>query len=563
MFIANRIYEILEHSRKTEWRYVSTKENPADEGTRGLPASKIQDSSWIKGPPFLLLTEDHWPTQPTSIPIPTEPLPNLTSLYCDSIPKPTLIDYSRFSSWTKILSTTRVIFVVRNKIKNIQQTAAEINTTTQNFLLKRSAVEVFSKEKKDLQQRRSVSPKSPIISFSPVLDDANTLRSRSRLQNAPVSKNLKTPVILDARHPIVYLFNKHQHEKQGHIGVEHLRSILQQQFWIIKATVVLKKITFNCHTCRQQRQLPSQPKMADLPSVRFSAKLAVFKNVGIDYCGPYQVFSGKKPIQRYICLITCLVIRAVHLEPVTDLSTEKYLMAIDRFCSRRGNPEVIYSDNGTNCQGAANILHDLARRVSTRSIDWKFIPPGTPHQGGVWERLIGMSKRILYSIVGSKRLNDECFHTVICQVEGILNSRPLSPVSSDCKDLEALTPSHFLIGHVLQAPSTLEKTAVSSKQTKRMWKQCRECLEQFWRRLLKEYLPTLRTRSKWHKTFDQLKEGDVVWIHQNNSPRGQWPIGLVERAIRGPDGEVRSCYLKTHQERTHKPAHLLNHITSS
>ena len=99
--------------------------------------------------------------------------------------------------------------------------------------------------------------------------------------------------------------------------------------------------------------------------------------------------------------------------------------------------------------------------------------------------------------------------------------------------MEAITPSHLLIGHVLQPPSTLELTAVSSKQTKRMWKQCRG-LEQFWRRLLKEYLPTLRTRSKWHKTVDQLK-GDVVWILQNNSPRGQWPIGLVERALRGPD----------------------------
>ena len=272
--------------------------------------------------------------------------------------------------------------------------------------MKRSAEGVFSKEIKDLQQRRSVSPKIPIIIFSPFLDDANRLRSRSRLQNAPVSKNPKSPVILDARHPIVYLFIKHQHEKQGHIGVEHLRPILQQQFWIIKATVVLKKITLNCHTCRQQRQLPSQPKMADLPNVHFSAKPADIKNVGIDYCGRYQVFSGKKPIQRYICLITCLVVRVVHLETVPDISTEKFLMATDRFCSRRGKPEVIYSNNGTNFQGAANILHDLARRVSTRSIDWRFIPPGTPHQGGVWERLIEMNKRILYSIVGSKRLND-------------------------------------------------------------------------------------------------------------------------------------------------------------
>ena len=191
MFKANRIYEILEHSRKTEWRYISTKENPADEGTRGLPASKIQDSSLIKGPPFLLLTEEHWPTQPTTIPIPTEPLPNLTSLYCNSIPKPRLIDYSRFSSWRKILSTTRVISVVRNKMKNIQQTAAKINTTAQNFFLKRSAEEVFSKEVKDLQQRRSVSPKSPIINYSPFLDDANTLRSRSRLQNLQFQKTRK------------------------------------------------------------------------------------------------------------------------------------------------------------------------------------------------------------------------------------------------------------------------------------------------------------------------------------------------------------------------------------
>ena len=154
------------------------------------------------------------------------------------------------------------------------------------------------------------------------------------------------------------------------------------------------------------------------------------------------------------------------MESVTGLITEKCLLAIDRFHSRRGNPEVIYNDNGTNFQGAANILHDLARRVRTRSIDWRFIPPGTPHRGGVWERLIGMIKRILYSIAGLKRLNDECFHTVKCQVEGIPNSRPLSPVSSDCKDSEALVPRYFLIGHVLQPPSTLEIAAVSSRTNK-------------------------------------------------------------------------------------------------
>ena len=136
MLIANRIYEFLEHSRQTERRYVSTKDHTADEGTRGLLDSKVQDSSGIKGPAFLLLTEEHWSTQPTSIPIPTEPSPNLTILYCNSIPKPRLIDCSRFLSWRKILSTIVVILKVGKKIKNIQQTAAEVVAKLQNFLLK-------------------------------------------------------------------------------------------------------------------------------------------------------------------------------------------------------------------------------------------------------------------------------------------------------------------------------------------------------------------------------------------------------------------------------------------
>ena len=158
--------------------------------------------------------------------------------------------------------------------------------------------------------------------------------------------------------------------------------------------------------------------MADLPSVHFSAKPAVFKNVGIDYCGPFQILGGKQPIQRYICLITCLVVRAVHLEPVTDLSTEKCLMAIDRFLQPERKPR--------------------------------------SHIQQLWNEFF--REQLTYF----KTLHQKC------QVVGILNSRPLSPVSSDCNDLEALSPSHFLIGHVLPPRSTLELAAVSSKQTKRM-----------------------------------------------------------------------------------------------
>lgn len=186
----------------------------------------------------------------------------------------------------------------------------------------------------------------------------------------------------------------------------------------------------------------------------------------MDYGDPFLLKSSnlrKAPqIKAYIAIFVCFVTKAVHLELVTGLSTDHYIMTLKRFISRRGNPELIYSDNATNFLGAKNQLKELRdfflrpehtnaiKEFSAQNqIQFKFIPPRSPHWGGIWEAAIKSSKYHLIRLIGDSKLTFEEFYTVLVQVEAIMNSRPLCVLSNDPNDLAALTPGHFLIGSSL------------------------------------------------------------------------------------------------------------------
>ena len=137
-------------------------------------------------------------------------------------------------------------------------------------------------------------------------------------------------------------------------------------------------------------------------------------------------------------------------------------MGVERFVSRRGTSAIIWSDNGTNFVGAEKELSEniekwnfinIAVELAYKGIKWRFNPPSAPHQGGIWEKLVRSFKRILHSILGTRRLTDEVLNTNFSLVEHALNSRSLTPVSADPSDLSALTPNHFLLGN--QARSLL------------------------------------------------------------------------------------------------------------
>ncbi|XP_038068389.1 uncharacterized protein LOC119737840 [Patiria miniata] len=293
--------------------------------------------------------------------------------------------------------------------------------------------------------------------------------------------------------------------------------------------------------------------MADLPAYRVTPGKPPFTHVGVDCFGPFHVKRGRSREKRYGCIFTCMRIRAVHLEKLHSLETDSFLNAFLRFAARRGTPEKIYSDNGTNFVGAERELRAAIERLQeskqaegfflSRKVEWQFNPPAASHMGGVWERQIRTCRKVLSSLLHDEVLDDERLDTLFCEVESIVNDRPITAVSEDPKDLEPLTPNHLLkLGHGHPVP--LRDLKATDQYGKR-WKHVQLLVERFWKRWTAEYLPTLQRRQRWLEPQANFKAGDLVLVKDDNLPRSQWPLARILKTFPGADGLVRSVEVRT------------------
>ncbi|XP_039287855.1 uncharacterized protein LOC120352198 [Nilaparvata lugens] len=294
--------------------------------------------------------------------------------------------------------------------------------------------------------------------------------------------------------------------------------------------------------------------MGNSPASRVM-QLKPFKHCGVDYPGPIRVTMAKRRnpviLKAYICLFVCMSTKAVHIELVSDLSTPAFLAAFQRFLSRHGPCRVICSDCGTNFVGAHEQLVQLSKFVNSSTfqtsligdlsdyrIDWKFMPPGAPHFGGIWEANIKATKSHLFRVIGTQLLTYEEMNAVLVQVEAVLNSRPLCPMSEDPSEPLALTPAHFLKLTPLKA-FPMEDVVDSPVNCLTRFQLVNQLVQSYWRRWRVEYLHELQKRGKWWKSSTPLEVGTVVIVDQPNLPPLQWPLGIVEQVFPGMDGQVR------------------------
>ena len=332
-----------------------------------------------------------------------------------------------------------------------------------------------------------------------------------------------------------------------------MRCQAQQRFAILKLRRFLRKIESNCLACRKRKAQTLTPMMADLPPERLAFQSPPFTMTGVDYFGPFFVKVRRSSEKRWAFRFTCLTTRAVHLEIVSSLDTSACVMGIERFIARRGTPSVIWSDNGTNFVGAEKKIIKSIKNWNEQApailvhkrITWKFNPPATPHQGGSWERLVRSCKRVFYAILGNQKVTEDVLVTTFCLVEQTLNARPLTPVSSDPCDFDALCPNHFLLGRPSSCLPSISPSIDDFDHRKR-FARAQAYANAIWSRWLKEYVPSLNQRGKWHSDSSQhLKPGDLVWIVDPTHPRGYYSTARVESLNYGPDGIARSANLKT------------------
>ena len=552
-FVAHRVGNIQRLTLEGKWFFVPSQLNPADLASRG--AGVLELKKWFQGPKFLHQERSEWPEQDiTNVELKETRAKKIfnINLSCKSTE---LLHPDDFSSWKRIYRVMAWVlrFVANcssNKYLKGPLSVDEIEDA-KLYLIKRAQTDNFSEEIKQLKNNKPIPKNSYIQILIPRLDEEGVLRASSRLEQANfLHYNTKYPIILPNHHRITELLIKEYHEKGHHQrGTNATLADISTKYWIISGREEIRRWEKKCNTCKKLKAKAASQIMAPLPKKRLQKSLRAFENCAVDYAGPFFTTAGRGKVRykRYLCLFTCLVTRAVHLEMVYSLDTGSFLNAFWRFCNRRGFPKEVVSDNGSNFVRGEKELQKLVKlidieavinKTSGQGVKWSFNPPYSPHHGGIFESMIKSAKRAMYSQMENTTINDEELITIITGAEALINSRPLSYQSASSKDLIPLTPNHFLFGQL--GGQFAPEAQVNKVPLNTRWRRVQNIIGNIWSRWMKELIPIIGKRNKWTAEHKNLEENQVVIVLWPDLPRSKWPLGRIVEAVSSKDGNIRT-----------------------
>nr|CAI5827413.1 unnamed protein product [Callosobruchus analis] len=359
-FVSNRVVEIQSLSAPRDWHHVPTDSNAADLISRDLYPSQIgQSSLWWNGPEYLMLDPQDWHSSYQEIKVlselKTQEMALVSSLLTPSVT--THFPWDRFFSFSKLKRT--MAFMLRF-IDNCSKakcdrvtgplTASQLSQAVER-LVRVSQRESFAVEYKDLLESKPLSSSSNLLKLNPY--------------------KKKHPMIIHCKHPFTKLLFVYEHLRLFHAGPQLLISSLRNQFWPVAARNLAMSTVRNCMRCFRFNAEAVQPIMGDLPRDKITPT-SPFLNTGVDYAGPFTIRirkgRGSKTEKCYVAVFVCFSTKAIHLELVSSLSSDAFLNCLRRFIARRGKPNKIYSDNGTNFVGAKR---ELTRFLNCNTIQFQ------------------------------------------------------------------------------------------------------------------------------------------------------------------------------------------------
>lgn len=333
--------------------------------------------------------------------------------------------FNKFSSYTGLLRCTaywlRLMRLLRTpkmeRTKCLFLSTMELKNA-EDSLVRLVQREVFATEWKALSNNNAVPRGSSLRWFNPFIAKDELIRLGGRLKHSMETEETKHPVVLPARHIFTRLLVRHYHERLIHAGPQLLLSVMRLRFWPLGGRSVAKQIVHQCLKCFRSKPKTVQQLMGDLPVSRVTVSRP-FLRTGVDYFGPLFVRPAPRrpPVKAYVAIFICMCTKAVHMELVSDLSTDRFLQALNRFIARRERCTDIF---GTNFVGARNKLQDLlkvlkdskhheivANELAREGIQWHFNPPSAPHFGGLWEAAVRSAKHHIVKVIGENPASPE------------------------------------------------------------------------------------------------------------------------------------------------------------
>lgn len=597
--IKQKCDSLQEQGIRTHFYYVNTKSNPADCATRGLTKDEINNHFWWTGPAFLKKHPSNWPqsvvekfdmhqTKETMV----------STVVTEHYKSP--INFSSTNSYTKLRKVVHYVLkfiqikIYSNLSKESKHTfeksfrnrtlfQPEKVATSEELNLKHTELILIREHQKESQNDINNLSKKLILFF----DENHIIRCKGRMDNSSLPTSAKTPILLLPKHPLTTTIINFTHKINYHQGYQHTLAAIREHFWIPTGRQSVRSTLYHCITCKKFNARPYKyPDFPSLPTERVTPSQC-FTHCGLDYMGPITTKENDQTVKIWICLITCMSTRAIHLEIVSDNSTIEFLLALRRFMARRGTPTSITSDNAPTFKLGAEILRnnlytlDLNKIndfLTNANIKWKYITPLTPFQGGFYERLVGSVKNALYKTISFKKLTRKELETIIIECESIINTRPLTKITN--LEDSVLRPIDFLIPkfNISQLEITKDNdpdfkqnnTLNTREQALQQFKQINKHMNQFWNIWNKLYLSELRehhTRGLAkgnHGKHLVPKIGDIVIVSDKSLPRQQWPIAIITELHPSSDNQIRSVTIKSNNHTfSRSVAHLypleLNH----
>ncbi|XP_052817602.1 uncharacterized protein LOC128243724 isoform X1 [Mya arenaria] len=578
IYVENRVSRILQFSTSDQWHYIATEKNPADYGTRFQTPNMLPGCPWITGQSVKDICTNDLPSEQFSLVNPdsdNEVRPQ--AQVCKTVIEgSTMIGtkrFEKFSDWQKLVNAISLLMHVGKALKSKTAESScqgwhlckwyktvKSHNEAKNFIIKQFQHEAYSKEILCLRDGKPLPRDSSISTLSPYLDEDGILRVGGRLKNADLPQHEKKPVLIPGHCHLATLLVRHYHQTVFHQGRHFTEGAVRAAgYWIIGGKRLINFTIHKCVKCRRLRGQLSHQMMSDLPADRVTPS-PPFSFVGIDVFGPWHIVTrqtrgGAATSKRWAVLFICQTTRAIHLELIEEMSSSCFINALRRFSAIRGKVKEFRSDRGTNFVGSTDELKIDAICVENDPVHqhlynsgtvWRFNTPHSSHMGGSWERLIGVTRRVLDSVLmdnKGRNLSHEILSTFMAEVMAIVNARPLVPVSSDPDAPFILTPATLLTQKTDSAVESFKHVGVKDAY-RAQWKHVQFLSDIFWSRWRCEYLQTIQERQKWKSSVVNICSGDVVLLRDKTVSRNEWPLGVVIRTFPSDDGLVRKTEIR-------------------